>query len=195
MARTKTELPTRTVLLDDGTLMEAPFDPCCGACRSPWIPEIDQALAAGLTPQAIRSDLKGRRPAVPNSSILLAHVDHLPERTRAMRRLLEDPGRMQVGTRDALGGILAAGWRALAEGRLELTSADWMKALSLKIRQEQSEERYASAQAWQAAFMAFFEIVRNYLPPAEWQAFAAECYASPEILAVSSIAPPAPGGG
>jgi hypothetical protein len=40
--------------------------------------------------------------------------------------------------------------------------------------------------------MAFFEIVRRYLAPAEWQAFQAECYSSPEILAVSMAAPPSP---
>jgi hypothetical protein len=180
-----TTLPTRTVLLPSGEQADAPYDRTCGACRSPWVAEVDQGLINGLTPAAIRSSLAGRQPGAPNERIIRVHIAHLADGQREVRQLLEDPGRLQVDTSDLLDQIYARGWRAMAEGMMEVSSADLMRAMALKAKIDAQQQAHASAEAWQAAFMAFFEIVRRYLPPADWAAFQAECYSNREILAVS----------
>lgn len=173
-------------MLDDGTQLEAPLDRECGACQSPYAPQIDKALADGLSPTAIAEDLKGRKsPRCPNVGIIRGHIAHLPEVHRKMRQLLEDPARTQVGVSEALNEIIQRGWEQLADGNMELTGADWLRAMALRAKLDAAEADLATSAEWQAAFLAFFDTLKHYLKPAEWQAFMAECYASPEIQAVS----------
>ena len=178
-------LSTRIVLLDDGTQLEAPFDRTCGACQSPWAPQIDSKLADGISPAAILEDLGNKRPKCPNTTIIRAHIAHLPEIHRKMRLLLEDPGRTQVGVGEALNEIIQRGWEQLADGNMELTGADWLRAMALRAKLDAASAELATSEEWRAAFLAFFDTLKHYLKPAEWQAFMAECYASPEIQAVS----------
>lgn len=180
------QLGTRTILLADGTERQAPYDPRCGACRSPWVTAIDQGLMDGLTPEAIKHDLANRRPSCPTIEIIRRHVAHLAQPQRELRQLLDDPDRSAVGVTEALTLVINSGFQAAADGLMPVSSSDWLKALSLMSKIETQRERYASAEAYQAAFMAFFEICKRYMKPAEWAAFSAECYSSPEILAVSN---------
>ena len=178
---------TRQVSLPDGGTVEAPFDPSCGACRSGWVTEIDRYLAEGLTFQTIRRLLEGRSPRCPNDDILRRHISHLPERQRTMRMQLEDPGRSLVDTAAAVEEIVQLGYRRLAAGDMELTSSDWMKALQLQSKIQKDNAAIASNAEWQAAFMAFFEIVSKHLTPEQWQVFQRQCMMSPEIRAVSNM--------
>ena len=158
----------------DGELATAPYVRTCGACRSPWVVELDAKLALGLTPAAIRQDLSGRRPACPNAAILRAHVDHLPQQVREIRRQAEDPSRSMIGPNEAVDSIIQQGYRALAAGEIQLSSGDWIRALGLRVQMDRQQERAASAE--------------------QWQAFQAECYTRPEIMAVSTsaLSSPAP---
>lgn len=178
------------VVLPDGNAVEAPWVAACGACRSPWIIEIDRGLASGLSLTALRGELRNRHPACPNEQILREHIDHLPVAQREMRRNLEDAGRTIVGVDEAVREVITRGFRQLAEGTMEISASDWMRALALQDKINAADQRVASAEAWQQAFLAFFEIARRHMSPAEWHSFRSECSVSPEILAVSSPAVP-----
>lgn len=183
----RTELPTRTILLPDGGSTEAPFDPSCGACRWPWVTEIDKLLAEGLAFTEIRRLLDGRTPRCPNDAILRRHIDHLPRQQRDMRLALEDPARSLVDAQAAVEEIVQLGYRRLAAGEMELSSSDWMKALQLQAKMDKDSAAISTNEQWQAAFMSFFELVRRYLPPEKWPEFQRACMMSPEIRAVSSM--------
>jgi hypothetical protein len=179
---------TRQVLLADGAAVEAPFDPACGACRSPWITDIDRYLSEGLTFSAIRRLMASHHePRCPNGEILRRHVMHLAPRQRDMRLQLEDPGRSLVDAGTAVDEVVQLGYRRLAAGDMELTGSDWMRALQLQAKFARDSAAIASSEQWQAAFMAFFEAVRKFMPPDQWPAFQRACMMSPEIRAVSSI--------
>ena len=194
-SRPPVRLQTRTILLPGGAEREAPYDPRCGACRSPWVVQIDQGLMDGLTPAAIKHDLANRKPSCPTIDIIQGHVAHLADPQRQLRQLLDDTERSAVGVIEALTLVINSGFQAAAEGLMPVSSSDWLKALALMAKIQVQQERHASAEAYQAAFMAFFEICKRYMKPAEWSAFSAECYSSPEILAVSNrMLPGGPGG-
>lgn len=177
-----------------------PWDPACGACRSPWLAAIDSTLAEGYSLRQIRKLLAGRKPAVPNETILRAHIEHLAEPHLKQRMAFEEaaqargddtttsPARLD----DALQAVIRQGVELLAHGDLEIGAKDMLGAMKLQLQldKERSGEG-VEASAWQAAFMSFFEIVRKHLNHSQWQAFVTEVYASPEIRAVLAETVPA----
>lgn len=183
-------LPTRQIQTEDGEIVEAPYDPTCGACRSPWNPEIDRYLAQGLSYEAVRRGLAGRKPGVPNIEILHRHVDHLPEYQRELRLQLEDPGRSLIGAVEGVDAIVQHGFKMLADGRMELSGSEWLRALKLKADIEKSQAAFASAQEYSQAFLAFFDLARKFIPGPAWPGFQAACFADPAIRAVSPSVQP-----
>jgi hypothetical protein len=61
-----TKTLTRRVVIG-GREYDKPWDPACGACRSPWLPHIDSALAEGYSLRQVSKLLAGRRPAASSS--------------------------------------------------------------------------------------------------------------------------------
>jgi hypothetical protein len=173
--------------MPDGGVVEAPFDITCGACRSPWLQEIDRYLAEGLVFQTIRRLLEGRSPKCPNDEILRRHIRHLPSHQRDMRMQLEDPNRTLVDASSAVDEVVQLGYRQLASGEMQLSSTDWMRALALQAKIAKDSAAISSNEQWQSAFMAFFETVRRYIPQEKWPEFQRACMLNPDIRAVSSI--------
>jgi hypothetical protein len=196
---TATKQVTRRVVIG-GREYEKPWDPACGACRSPWLSSIDSMLAEGYSLRRLRQTLAGMHPAVPNEAILRLHIEHLAEphaRQRAAfeeeaARRGEDTAATSAGLGDALKAIIAQGTQQLASGELEVGARDMLRALQLQLALEKAQAgEGVEASAWQAAFMSFFEIVRRHLTGPQWKAFVTDVYASPEIRAVMSDAAPA----
>lgn len=193
---------TRSVLIG-GRTWEKPWDPSCGACRSPWLLDIDAALAEGYTLRQIARILAGRHPAVPNEIILRGHVQHLaPPHLKARIAFEEsakargdDPDSSPATAEDALEAIIRQGREVLAQGELAVSAKDMIAAMRLKQQMAAREGEGVEVSAWQGAFMEFFEIVRKHLGHAQWKAFVNDVYASPAIRAVlSDKAPALPGG-
>jgi hypothetical protein len=189
-------LPQRLVMIGEQAF-EKPFDATCGACRSPYAADVDQALAEGYSYKMVRSLFAGRRPACPNDAILRAHVayghlagPHLKARLAIEESVAQrggDSSTTSAGHEEALTAILRHGVGLLASGMLEVRASDMVAAARLQAQLERARDgEGVEASAWQAAFMTFFEIVRRHLSPGQWKAFVAEVYASPEIRAVLS---------
>jgi len=184
----------KLVVTDEQTY-EKPYEWGCGACRSPYGEQIDQALAEGWSYKAVRKFFAGRKPACPNEVILRHHVDHghLIEPHLKARLAFEeaasargdDTGSSSAKGEDALAAIIRHGTAQLLGGMVDVRASDMVAAVRL---QEQISARRdgegVEASAWQGAFMAFFEIVRGYLSPAQWKQFVGDAYSSPEIRAV-----------
>lgn len=203
MTATTSRQLTRIVVIG-GREYDKPWDPTCGACRSPWLVTIDSALAEGYSLAGVRRLLAGRRPAVPNDTILRAHIDHLAEPHRRARLAFEEAAEARGDNTatasarmdDALAAIVRQGTKQLAHGELEVGAREMLAAMKLQAQLERAREgEGVEASAWQAAFMSFFEIVRKHLGYEAWKAFVEEVYASPEIRAVlADSAPAIPGG-
>lgn len=201
---TATRTVTRRVVIG-GREYDKPWDPACGACRSPHLASIDSMLAEGYALRQLRKVLAGLRPAVPNETILRGHIGHLAEPHRRARVAFEEAANARgedtttssAALGDALRAIIAEGGQLLASGELEIGARDVLRAMDLQLKLERAQAgEGVEASAWQAAFMTFFEIVRKHLSPAQWKAFTADVYASPEIRAVMADSAPAiPGEG
>lgn len=204
MTKASRHLPTRIVVIG-GREHEKPWDPSCGACRSPWMQSIDACLAEGYSIRNIHKLLAGRRPAVPNEVILRAHIEHLAEPHRKARLAFEEAAEARgddttvtsARTDDALAQVIRLGNELLAHGELEVSTKDMLAAIKLQAQLARERDgEGVEASAWQGAFMSFFEIVRRYLTHDQWKAFVDDVYASPEIRAVLAETSPAiPGGG
>jgi hypothetical protein len=199
-------LPQRLVMIGE-TAYEKPFDATCGACRSPYAADIDQALAEGYSYKMVRSLFAGRRPKCPNDVILRAHVafghlaaPHLKARLAVETSVAErggDSSTTSAGYEEALAAIIQHGTGLLASGMLEVRASDMVAAARLQAQLERARDgEGVEASAWQAAFMEFFEIVRRHMSHEAWKRFVAEAYASPAIRAVIAQSDRAlPGGG
>lgn len=183
---------TRRVVIG-GREYDKPWEPSCGACRSPWLRDIDSALAEGYSLRQVARLLEGRRPAVPNDVILRAHIPHLAEPHLKARLEFEaaaeargdDTATMSATMEDALREIVRRGTEQLAHGELDIGARDMIAAMRLHAQLERAREgEGVEASRWQAAFMEFFEIVRRRLTHDQWKAFVADVYASPAIRAV-----------
>ena len=192
MTATTKGLPTRLVVIG-GRDYDKPWDPSCGACRSPWLASIDSCLAEGYSMRAIRKLLAGLKPAVPNEVILRGHIGHLAEPHRKQRLAFEERADARgdstdttsAGIDDALAAIIGRGSELLAHGELEVGAREMLAAMKLRAQLAREREgEGVEASAWQAAFMSFFEIIRRHLSPVQWRAFVTDVYASPEIRAV-----------
>jgi hypothetical protein len=184
----------KLVVTDEQTY-EKPYEWGCGACRSPYGEQIDQALAEGWSYKAVRKFFAGRKPACPNEVILRHHVDHghLIEPHLKARLAFEeaasargdDTGSSSAKGEDALAAIIRHGTAQLLGGMVDVRASDMVAAVRL---QEQISARRdgegVEASAWQAALMAFFEIVKGYLTPAQWKQFTGEVYSSQELRQV-----------
>jgi hypothetical protein len=191
-------LPQRLVMIGE-TAYEKPFDATCGACRSPYAADIDQALAEGYSYKMVRSLFAGRRPACPNDVILRAHVayghlaaPHLKARLAVEESVAGRGGDSSVtsaGYEEALAAIIQHGAGLLASGLLEVRASDMVAAARLQAQIDRARDgEGVEASVWQAAFMNFFEIVRKHMSQNQWKAFVADAYSSPEIRAVLSDA-------
>lgn len=190
---------TRQVVIG-GREYSKPWDPACGACRSPWLSSIDSMLAEGYSLRRLRQVLANLHPAVPNEAILRVHIAHLAEPHRRQRMAFEEAAEARgedtttasAAMSDALRAIIASGSQQLAAGELEIGTRDVLRAMQLQFQLDKAQAgEGVEASAWQAAFMAFFEIVRKRLDHQGWKAFVADVYASPEIRAVLSDSVPA----
>ncbi len=189
-------LPQRLVMIGEQAY-EKPFDPACGACRSPYAADLDQALAEGYSYKTVRSLFAGRRPACPNDAILRAHVarahlaaPHLKARLaveESVARRGGDSSTASAGYEEALQALIRHGTSLLESGMLEVRASDMVAAARLQAQLERARDgEGVEASAWQAAFISFFEIARRHLSPSQWRAFVAEVYASPDVRAVLS---------
>lgn len=201
-AKSKATLTRRVII--GGREYDKPWDPSCGACRSPWIRDIDSALAEGYSLRQVSRLLAGRRPGVPNEVILRAHIRHLAEPHLKARLALEeaasargeDTASASARMEDALAAIVRRGTEQLAHGEMEVGARDMIAAMRLTAQLERARDgEGVEASQWQAAFMSFFEIVRRHLSPDQWRAFTADVYASPEIRAVLASQPAVGQGG
>lgn len=186
-----TELTRRVVI--GGREYDKPWDPQCAACRSPWLQHIDSALAEGYSIRKVRELLAGRHPAVPNDTVVRAHILHLAEPHRKARLAFEeaaaargdDTATASARMEDALQALIRQGTEKLTHGDMDVGAKDMIAAMRLAMQLEASRQGDGvEASQWQAALMAFFELVRRYLTPAQWKAFVNDVYASPEIRAV-----------
>jgi hypothetical protein len=186
------EPATRRVLIG-GVAFDKPWDQSCAACRSPWLAHIDSALAEGYSLRQVGKLLAGRRPAVPNETVLRAHIQHLAGPHLKARLAFEeaaqsrgdDTSSTSARMEDALAAIIREGTERLVHGELDVGAREMIAAMRLTAQIERSREgEGVEASAWQAAFMEFFEIVRKHLGHAQWKAFVTDVYASPAIRAV-----------
>lgn len=191
-------LPQRLVMIGEQAY-EKPFDAACGACRSPYAADIDQALAEGYSYKMVRSLFAGRRPACPNDVILRAHVayghlaaPHLKARLAVEESVAQrggDSSTTSAGYEEALAAIIQHGSGLLAAGMLEVRASDMVAAARLQAQIDKARDgEGVEASVWQAAFMNFFEIVRKHMSQNQWKDFVADAYSSPEIRAVLSDA-------
>lgn len=185
-------LPQRLVVIGDRQYAK-PWDPACGACRSPWLRSIDSALAEGYSLRRVRQLLAGLRPAVPNEGILRAHIAHLAEPHRKARLAFEeaasargdDTSVASARMEDAIAAIVRTGSELLAHGEMDVAARDMVAAMRLQLQLDRAREgEGVEASAWQAAFLEFFALARRHLGPERWKAFTADAYASPAIRAV-----------
>lgn len=194
MTESRGKTGVKVVVTDDQT-WEKPYEWACGACRSPYGEQVDQALAEGWSYKAVRKFFAYRKPACPNEVILRHHVEHghlIPPHLKARlafeedaRARGDDPGSASARGEDALAAIIRQGTAQLLTGMTDVKASDMVAAVRL---QEQIAARRdgegVEASAWQGAFMSFFEIVRGYLNPVQWKQFVGDAYSSPEIRAV-----------
>jgi hypothetical protein len=187
--------PRVKLVVTDEQTWEKPYEWSCGACRSPYGEQIDQALAEGWSYKAVRKFFAGRKPACPNEIILRHHVDHghlIQPHLKARLAFEEaasargdDTGSSSARGEDALAAIIRAGHAQLLGGMVDIRASDMVAAVRL---QEQIAARRdgegVEASAWQQAFMSFFEIVKGYLTPAQWKQFVGEVYSSQELRQV-----------
>lgn len=192
---TKESRPPVKVVVTDGQTWEKPYEWSCGACRSPYGEQLDQALAEGWSYRSVRKFFAGRKPACPNELILRHHVDcgHLIEPHLKARLAFEeaaagrgeDTGTASARGEDALAAIVRQGTAQLLGGMVDVRASDMVAAVRL---QEQITARRdgegVEASAWQQALMSFFEIVKGYLTPAQWKQFVGEVYSSQELRQV-----------
>jgi hypothetical protein len=192
---TKESRPGVKVVVTDERTWEKPFELGCGACRSPYGDQIDQALAEWWSYRAVRKFFAYRKPACPNEVILRHHVDHghLIEPHLKARLAFEeaaagrgdDTGTDSARGEDALAAIVRAGLGQLLSGMTDVRASDVVAAVRL---QEQITARRdgegVEASVWQGALMTFFEIVRGYLTPQQWKQFTGDVYSSPELRQV-----------
>lgn len=197
-----TKTLTRRVVIG-GREYDKPWDPACGACRSPWLGHIDSALAEGYSLRQVSRLLAGRRPAVPNETILRSHIQHLAEPHRKARLAFEEAAEQRgddtaltsARLEDALDAIIRQGRAQLAHGDLEVGAKDMIAAMRLVTQMERARDgEGVETSAWQAALMEFFEIVRKHLGYDQWKAFVQDVYDSPAIRAVLSDQSSLPGG-
>lgn len=183
---------TRRVVIG-GREHDKPYDPQCGACRSPWMVHIDAALAEGYSIRQVSRLLSGRRPAVPNEVILRAHIGHLAEPHRKARLAFEEAAEargddttlVSATMEDALAAIVRQGTGQLVHGELDVSARDMIAAMRLQAQIDRARDgEGVEASAWQAAFMEFFEVVRRHMTPVQWKAFVNDAYSSPAIRAV-----------
>ena len=195
---------TRRVVIG-GAEYDKPYEYGCGACRSPWLQQIDVMLAEGYALAQIVKHLGGLKPRPPNVEILRAHIPHLAEPHLKARRSFEaeaeargdDTTTQGARLSDALQRVVRAGSERLALGEVVIEPRDMLKATDLLLKIQRSEAAEGvEASAWQQAFMEFFEIVRRRLTPDQWRSFVAEVYDSPVIRTVlaGENAPAIPGG-
>lgn len=187
--------PGTKVVVTDEQEWEKPYEWGCGACRSPYGDQIDQALAEGWSYKAVRKFFAGRKPAAPNEVILRHHVEQghlIPPHLRARVAFEEaaagrgdDTGSDSARGEDALAAIVRAGQAQLLGGMVDVKASDMVAAVRL---QEQIAARRdgegVEASAWQSALMSFFEIVKGYLTPAQWKQFVGDVYSSAELRQV-----------
>jgi hypothetical protein len=185
----------KVVVTEEGTSWEKPFEWSCGACRSPYGDQLDQALAEGWSYKAVQKFFAGRKPACPNMVILRYHVEHghlIPPHLKARLAFEEaassrgeDTGSESAKGEDVLAAILRHGNAQLLSGMVDVKASDMVAAVRL---QEQMAARRdgegVEASAWQQAFMEFFELVRGHLTPAQWRQFVGDAYSSPAIRSV-----------
>lgn len=193
---------TRRVVIG-GIEHDKPWDPSCGACRSPWLQSIDTMLAEGYALTSVRKHLASIKPACPNIEILRSHIPHLAEPHRKARLAFEaaatargeDTAHDGANLTDVLQAVVRVGGERLALGELDIQPRDMLKATQLLIQLERAQAAEGvEGSAWQAAFMEFFEIVRKHLTQPQWRAFVTDVYASPAIRAVlADQAPSIPG--
>jgi hypothetical protein len=196
-------LATRRVVIG-GQAYDKPWDRDCGACRSPWLAQIDGMLAEGYALRTIRKHLAGLRPAVPNEPILRSHIRHLAEPHRKARLTFEEAAEARgddtttsgATASDALNELIRQGQQALVHGELDLQARDLTRAIQLQMQLDRSRaSEGVEASQWQAAMIEFFEISRRIMKPEQWSEFVSEVYASPVIRGVLADAAPAlPGG-
>lgn len=186
--------PVRVVVYGEQT-WEKPYDPGCGACRSPYGDLIDQALGEGWGYKSVRRFFAGRKPACPGEVVLHYHVTsghliapHLKARTAVMEAAEargEDPASASATGEDALAAVVAQGRSQLLTGMMEVRASDMVAAVRLQEQMRKARDGTGvEASAWQAAFVAFFEIVKGHLSPAQWKQFVGDVYSSPELREV-----------
>lgn len=192
MTATSKPPATRRVVIG-GREYDKPWDPFCGACRSPWLIDIDSALAEGYSLRQIMRLLAGRRPAVPNETILRSHIQHLAKPHLEARLAFEEAASARgddtvsasARMEDALAAMIRQGNQALVHGDMDIGAKDMIAAMRLHVQLERAQAgEGVEASAWQAAYMEFFEIVRRYLTSEQWRLFVTDVYASPAIRAV-----------
>lgn len=191
-ATTKESRPRVKFVTTDDQTWEKPYEWGCGACRSPYGDQIDQALAEGWSYKAVRKFFAGRKPGCPNEVILRYHVEnahlippHLKARLafeEAARERGDDPAADSARGEDALAAIIRQGTSQLLSGMIDVRPSDMVAAVRLQEQIARARDgEGVEASAWQSAFMSFFEIVRGYLTPAQWKQFVGDAYSSPEI--------------
>jgi hypothetical protein len=187
--------PRVKLVVTDEATWEKPYEDSCGACRSPYGDQIDQALAEGWSYRSVQKFFASRRPACPNMVILRYHVDHghlIPPHLKA--RLAFEEAAQERGSdtasesatgEDALAAIIRQGTAQLLSGMTDVRPSDMVAAVRLQEQIARSRDgEGVEASAWQSAFVSFFELVRGYLTPDQWRQFVGDAYSSPEIRAV-----------
>lgn len=197
--------PRVKVVVTDEATWEKPYEDSCGACRSPYGDQIDQALAEGWSYKSVQKFFASRKPACPNMTILRYHVDHghlIPPHLKARLAFEEaaqargaDAASDSATGEDALSAIIRQGTTQLLSGMTDVRPSDMVAAVRLQEQIARSRDgEGVEASAWQGAFMAFFELVRGYLTPAQWKQFVGDAYSSAEIRAVLTNERALPGG-
>jgi hypothetical protein len=187
--------PRVKLVVTDEQTWEKPYEWGCGACRSPYGEQIDQALAEGWSYKTVRKFFAYRKPACPNEVILRHHVDagHLIEPQLKARIAFEeaanargdDTGTDSARGEDALAAIIRAGQAQLLGGMVDVKASDMVAAVRLQEQMSRARDgEGVEASAWQTAFMEFFEIIRGYLTPVQWKQFVGDVYRSPGIRQV-----------
>jgi hypothetical protein len=187
--------PRVKVVVADEQTWEKPYEWSCGACRSPYGDQLDQALAEGWSYKSVRKFFAGRKPGCPNEVILRYHVDHghlIPPHLKARIAFEEaaagrgeDPESASARGEDVLAAILRHGNAQLLTGMVEVRASDMVAAVRLQEQIARNRDgEGVEASTWQSAFMEFFEIVKGHLTPAQWRQFVGDVYSSPALRQV-----------
>ena len=183
------------MVVTDEQTWEKPYEWSCGACRSPYGDQLDQALAEGWSYKAVRKFFSGRKPGCPNEVILRYHVDHghlIPPHLKARLAFEEaagargeDPESASARGEDVLAAILRQGTTQLLTGMVEVRASDMVAAVRLQEQIARNRDgEGVEASTWQQAFMEFFEIVKGHLTPVQWRQFVGDVYSSPALRQV-----------